>query len=272
LAAIIRAPVSYSRARLPADVVLARQGTGVPWFCFPALAGTGAAYLSSIVANAGASVFLLEAPGLDGTPPLSSVADLANRFALAIRSVAPHGPVRLLGWSFGGATAFVTARLLSAEGRSIDELVLVDPALPGTSLAGLDERDLAVAFIVDVAESVGKLSALEALGEETRARLRNRGPADMFQVAKALGIFPGSTSLSDFEHRFSVYTASAHALHQFTPSVPSDSYAGKSSILAASQGNGQQTAYWRPLLPGSAFTLFEASHYTILAHLRDVLR
>ena len=55
---------------------------------------------TQILADAGASVFLLEAPGLDGKGPLTSVAALANEFAQAIRDVAPLGPVRLLGWSF----------------------------------------------------------------------------------------------------------------------------------------------------------------------------
>jgi len=271
LAAAVRAPVTVAGGKLPRNVVLARQGSGVPWFCFPALAGTAAPYLASVVGNAGPSAFLLEAPGLEHDLPLDGVDALAQVFADAIRQVAPSGPVRLLGWSFGATTAFVAARLLANEGRAIEQLLLVDPALPGTALGSLDERQLAASFIFDVAEAVGKLGALAALSESEQARLRLRNPAEMFHVAKSLGVFPASTSSSDFTKRFSVYTASARALYRFAPVAPADTYTGTARILATSQGNGQATVSWRPLLPRADFTLLEASHYTILEHLRELL-
>jgi amino acid adenylation domain-containing protein len=271
LAAVVRAPIIYARDRLPDNVVLARQGPGVPWFCFPALAGTAAAYLRSVTSSAGSSVFLLEAPGLGGGAALADVRALAARFSDAVRSVAPDGPVRFVGWSFGAMTAFVAARLLASEGRAVEQLLLVDPAVPGITQPVLDERQLAADFVVDVAESVGKLQNLQTLSDDEQARLRLRSPAEMFHVAKSLGIFPSSTSSSDFERRLSVYTASARALSEFAPTAATDAYSGAAHIVAASCGNGQDTARWRTLLPRARFTLVEASHYTILEHLRELL-
>jgi len=272
LAAVVRAPLIPARDRLPDNVVLARQGPGVPWFCFPALAGTAAPYLPSVTSRAGSSVFLLEAPGVVGEgAPLSDVNALAARFFDAIRRVAPDGPVRLMGWSFGATTAFVAARLLASEGRVVEQLLLLDPALPGMTRAVLDARQLAVAFIVDVAESVGKLEDLRALSDDERARLQRRRPGEMFHVAKSLGIFPSSTTPSDFQRRFSVYTASARALSEFAPVVATDAYPGPAHIVSASAGNGRATASWQKLLPRARFTLVDASHYTILEHLRELL-
>jgi amino acid adenylation domain-containing protein/non-ribosomal peptide synthase protein (TIGR01720 family) len=269
LAASVRGAVTSSR--LPKNVVLARRGSGVPWFCFPALAGTAAPYLPSVVADMGPSVFLLEAPGLDGAAPLTSVEAMSSVFADAIRSVEPARPLRLLGWSFGALTALVTALALEAEGRRIEELVLVDPAVPGMSLGAGDETELAIAFIVDVAESAGKLSALTALGTAARERVRKHKPADLFQVAKDLAIFASSTSQADFEKLFSVYTASASALRDFVPDTQAHTYTGKASILAASAGNGPPPAAWLELLPRAEIMVFDASHYTILEHLRNLL-
>jgi thioesterase domain-containing protein/acyl carrier protein len=272
LAAFLRAPTTPSGASLPKHVVLARQGGGVPWFCFPALAGTAAPYLASIAHGAGPAVYLLEAPGLDGEPPLSSVEALAAAFSQAICEVAPTGPIRLLGWSFGALTAFATARLLSAEGRNLEHLVLVDPALPGTTTAELSERDLALAFLADIAESLGKLSELSALWAGQEARLREAAPADLFQLAQDVGVFSASSDPKDIEARFSVYTAGAAALRRFTLSLPEDVYLGKGLILAAREGNGQQTSRWLPFLPQSQLTVLEATHYTILRHLRELLQ
>ncbi|HKY37862.1 MAG TPA: amino acid adenylation domain-containing protein [Polyangiaceae bacterium] len=270
LAAVVRAPVTYSGTRLPKQVVLARQGSGVPWFCFPALAGTAAPYLASVVKDAGPSVYLLEAPGLEGDRALTKVDALAGVFADAIRALAPTGPVRLLGWSFGAMTAFAAARRLAAEGCSIDELVLVDPALPGSVLPE-GERELAAAFIADVAESVGKLGALLPLWQQVRSELQDRTPADLFHAAQVLGIFPVSTRARDFENRLSVYTAGARALRDFTL-VEGQVYAGRSSVVAASRGNGQHTGLWQRHLSQSRFALIDATHYTILEHLEQLLR
>jgi len=271
LAASIRAPITSAQLRLPGNVVLARQGKGVPWFFFPALAGTAAPYLPSVVADAGPAVFLLEAPGLDGAAPLTSVDALAQAFTQAIRSVAPSGPLRLLGWSFGALTALVSARTLAAEGRQVEQLLLVDPALPGSSIGDGDETELAIAFIVYVAESVGKLSILTALGNDVLSRFRQHKPADLFRVAKELQIFSSSISLGDFEKLFSVYTASASALRDFAPTVQAHAYGGETSILAASEGNGPPPARWLELVPRATVQIFDATHHTILAHLRDHL-
>ena len=124
-------PAPPSPTSVSEQVVLARPGVGVPWFCFPALAGTATPYLASIVPGPFAPVYLLEAPGLDGATPLESLEALAQRFVAAIQSVAPAGSVRLVGWSLGAATAFMAACELSRVGRSVEELVLVDPAVPG---------------------------------------------------------------------------------------------------------------------------------------------
>src|SRR5262249_33038787 len=139
LAEALRAPSGDTHSDLPPNVVVARRGSGTPWFCFPALAGTATPYLANVAQGAGAAVDALEAPGLDGTTPLASVEALAKAFADTIRLVAPSGPIRLVGWSFGAVTAFAAARELSGAGREIEQLLLVDPPAPGASVAESDE-------------------------------------------------------------------------------------------------------------------------------------
>ncbi|MCW8376033.1 type I polyketide synthase [Streptomyces justiciae] len=73
--------------------------------------------------------------GLDRLDASGTVTDKARRYADAIRSAHPNGPLLLGGWSFGGFVAQETARQLAAAGRDIPLLVLIDSvrplALPG---------------------------------------------------------------------------------------------------------------------------------------------
>ena len=103
------------------------------------VAGTGAAPLF-LAHPAGGSTFvyrqLVERLGPDqpvyGLERLDrgSVAERAARYAHLIRQARPSGPYRLGGWSFGGALAYETARLLVADGERVDALVLIDAGLP----------------------------------------------------------------------------------------------------------------------------------------------
>jgi thioesterase domain-containing protein/acyl carrier protein len=55
-----------------------------------------------------------------------SIQDLARIHADRIRTVQPHGPYLLGGWSFGGVLAFEVARRLVEDGERVDFVGLVD--------------------------------------------------------------------------------------------------------------------------------------------------
>ncbi|NUP51296.1 MAG: alpha/beta fold hydrolase [Catenulispora sp.] len=83
-------------------------------------------------------VYGLQARGLDGSGPGAStlgemVADYANR----IRAIQPHGPYRLVGWSFGGIVAHALAAHFQRSGERVDLLAILDVA-PAADL-GLSE-------------------------------------------------------------------------------------------------------------------------------------
>ncbi|MCC8246271.1 non-ribosomal peptide synthetase [Saccharothrix luteola] len=59
-----------------------------------------------------------------GEPP--TIGDQAARFADHIRTVAPHGPYRLLGWSMGGHLAHEVAVRLQGAGETVDLLAILD--------------------------------------------------------------------------------------------------------------------------------------------------
>ncbi|NUQ62306.1 MAG: amino acid adenylation domain-containing protein, partial [Pirellulales bacterium] len=69
----------------------------------------------------------LQAPGLeDEAAPLDGVETMASHYVEAIRTVQPHGPYLLAGWSFGGLVAFEMAQQLQATGDQVAWLALLD--------------------------------------------------------------------------------------------------------------------------------------------------
>ncbi|MEU2827654.1 thioesterase domain-containing protein [Streptomyces lavendulae] len=72
-------------------------------------------------------LYALQACGSDpGTTPLGTVEELADGYIAALRTVQPHGPYSVGGWSYGGFVAFEIARRLRDAGEEVAHLVLLD--------------------------------------------------------------------------------------------------------------------------------------------------
>ncbi|GLZ41081.1 non-ribosomal peptide synthase/polyketide synthase [Actinokineospora sp. NBRC 105648] len=103
-------------------------GEGTPIFCTHPLGGLGWAYAGLAKhLDDRYPVYALQAAGLDGTAPLpASLAEMAARYLERVREVQPHGPYRLVGWSFGGLVAHEIAVRLQDAGEEVDLLALLD--------------------------------------------------------------------------------------------------------------------------------------------------
>jgi nonribosomal peptide synthetase CepC len=72
-------------------------------------------------------VWGLQARGLEpGETPHKSIAQMAEAYVAAIRSVQARGPYRLLGWSVGGTIAQEMACLIEQQGDSVSLLCVLD--------------------------------------------------------------------------------------------------------------------------------------------------
>jgi thioesterase domain-containing protein len=76
-------------------------------------------------------VYQFMAQGLEAeAPPHTSVAEMADAYGAALQAVQPHGPVILIGGCVGGVVAFELAQQLSAMGREIALLLMLDTWSP----------------------------------------------------------------------------------------------------------------------------------------------
>ncbi|RSS37491.1 amino acid adenylation domain-containing protein, partial [Streptomyces sp. WAC08241] len=112
---------------------LRARGTEAPVFFLHPGGGFGWCY-AGLVRHLGPDVpvYGIQASGLDGSGALpASMDEMTEDYLARIRSVQPHGPYRLAGWSFGGLAAHALATRLRAEGERIGLLALLDAYPPG---------------------------------------------------------------------------------------------------------------------------------------------
>jgi thioesterase domain-containing protein len=85
----------------------------------------------------------LQARGLYGDhQPHEAFEEMAADYLTEVRSVRPHGPYLLGGFSGGGITAYEMARQLRAAGEEVALLVLLDTPLPKASPLSAHEKAL----------------------------------------------------------------------------------------------------------------------------------
>jgi amino acid adenylation domain-containing protein len=108
------------------------EGTKPPLFCVHPIGGNVLEYYS-LAAHLGKDqpVYGLQSLGLDGkTAPLRSVEAMATHYISEMKIVQPHGPYRLIGYSFAGLIVYEIAHQLDRQGEQVDLLVMLDRISP----------------------------------------------------------------------------------------------------------------------------------------------
>ncbi|MEV2250527.1 amino acid adenylation domain-containing protein [Streptomyces sp. NPDC050147] len=107
---------------------LRAEGGRRPLFCIHHGTGLSWSYATLLPhLPADLPMYGIQARGLAGPEPLPhSVEEMVDDYVAQMRSVQPHGPYRLTGWSFGGVVAQAIACRLEELGEQVDLLALLD--------------------------------------------------------------------------------------------------------------------------------------------------
>ncbi|MCX5113329.1 amino acid adenylation domain-containing protein [Streptomyces sp. NBC_00378] len=149
--------------------------TGAPLFCVHAVSGMSWSY-AGLLRHIGGRRPLIGLQAKELTSPSdrpAGIEEMAAGYVAEIRSVQPHGPYHLLGWSFGGLVAHAIAAELEAQGEEVALLALLDsyplpdgfrpPAITGrevlTALLGGRGAEIDVRC-ADTAPEAGELAAV----------------------------------------------------------------------------------------------------------------
>ncbi|MFI6318918.1 amino acid adenylation domain-containing protein [Nonomuraea sp. NPDC050556] len=199
----------------PADDALAplltlrAEGDEPPLFCLPPASGLSWRFAGLKRHLHGVPLYGLQSPRLSRTDNLpETIEELAGEYATLIERTAPDGPVRLLGWSFGGAVAHQVATLLAADAREVSFLGMLDTRMPArkgrTSVAELlTELGHPATGEMTVADAVRVLrdSELSILPDEQIARVvENYLESDHLAEEAEFGIFSGDAVFVDAAH------------------------------------------------------------------------
>lgn len=172
-----------------------------------------------------------------------TVADLARRHLALMRTVQPHGPYLLLGWSFGGLVAQELAALLHETGEDVAFLGVLD-MYPG----GGQDRE------VSPSEALGLL--LGELGADVELpELREAIERGDLAAALTLARRPGALfdALTPQRLQGVLDTIAAHhrmaIVHRPRP-APGDLWLVSADHEAPAQGHPDPGALWAPVVEG----------------------
>ncbi|WP_240359930.1 thioesterase domain-containing protein, partial [Pyxidicoccus trucidator] len=273
LASLFQAPTVEQLAsllrRVPAPfsplVPVQRGGARRPLFLVHAVGGNVLGY-AELARRLGPEqpVFGLQSQGLDGQqPPLDSVQEMAALYLESLRTVQPHGPYLLGGWSMGAVVAFEMARQLQARGESVELLALVDPS-PATA----DRRRVEVEDSARVAALFAQDQArLAGASWVPDASLIHQGADAVLQAlldeGHKAGLLVPEVGLEQLRTLFNVFAANLRALSHYRPApLPV-----RITLLRASEGSRDQAPDrgWGAFAEGGlALTEVPGDHYGVL--------
>jgi thioesterase domain-containing protein/acyl carrier protein len=141
-------------------------GERPPLFCVHPASGLSWCYrtLDQYLAD-DRPIYGIQAPQIGGeVPGPRSIGEIAARYRDEIRSVQPHGPYHLLGWSLGGLIAHAVAVEMRAAGEEVALLALLD-----AEADGIDESTLSTVTAGELVSNLGPVMGIDGIGPEVTA-------------------------------------------------------------------------------------------------------
>jgi amino acid adenylation domain-containing protein len=269
-------PASASRSPLLA--LLQTEGTRPPCFMVHPPGGIVVCY-QALAQRLGRErpFYAIRARGLSGEPDLpTSMEEMAAEYVAAIRSVCPHGPYHLGGWSLGGVIAYEMAQQLRTQGESVGLLALLDTTIPTSPINQAYAED---------AELSAREYGLDLTLEELDRLHPNEQLPYLWDHVHKLGLVDTDTPLSlvqqildDLKRLFHVHVtlANEYALRPYAGRItlfrPSDSPILSSSARDRNWGKLASSVEVH-FVPGLHHTIVKEPHVQSLAHeLRRCLR
>ncbi|WP_436737913.1 amino acid adenylation domain-containing protein [Streptomyces sp. BBFR102] len=183
----------------------------------------------------------LQTPNLAGNAPFpETIEAMAAAYVAELRTVQPHGPYRLLGWSFGGNVVQEIAVQLQEEGEEVALLALLD-AFP---IAPQDDLDSAPRDTVFRA-----LLANLGVGGESAEGSHGVDAAAVREEFRRVGSPLGALEPATIDAMVDNFAGQARLLRRYTPRA----FHGPVLFFTATEGRPADAfphALWDPYLTG----------------------
>ncbi|NEW37377.1 amino acid adenylation domain-containing protein [Nocardia cyriacigeorgica] len=239
--------VADAMAEALAPILPLRPDTGnskEPLFCVHPAIGLAWCY-SGLLAHLSSDrpIYGLQAPHVAGGDGYGSLAETADRYVEHIRSIQPHGPYHLLGWSLGGLIAHEIAVRLQDAGERVGLLAMMDSYQLSDSLL-----DQAMPSVADIVGEFGSDLFDDATAIDDQMSLS--------EAAALLRSRPGPFAALTVDHLERLYTGYANGTvlaNSFRPRV----FTGDLLFFTAADDDVNRAdrdrcaAAWRPYVTGA---------------------
>ena len=214
-------------------IPLQEQGSKPPFFCVHPVYGSALCYLPLMISWDKEQPFYgIQAHGLNGSPPLTTVEAMAQSYVAELQHIQPQGPYFLGGHCSGALVAFEMARQLRAANHEVALLTLMDapPPIPGVTDVAVSKTMelLALAEVVELFygqslhlpepmqdSSSDIVSLLEAWPLEQQLNY-------LAQEMKRVGFLPQSATVNELKTILDVVVAIRSAYNQYRPQPLTD--------------------------------------------------
>ncbi|MEV5650885.1 amino acid adenylation domain-containing protein [Nocardia sp. NPDC052254] len=141
-------------------------GDKPPLFCIHPASGLSWCYrpFDEYLAE-GRPIYGLQAPQIGGeVPGPRTFEEIARRYVDAIRTVQPHGPYHLLGWSLGGQLAHAVAAEIRSTGAEVALLALLD-----AEADGIDPSEVSTVTAGELVSNLGPVMGIDFVDADASA-------------------------------------------------------------------------------------------------------
>ncbi|MEW6730845.1 MAG: thioesterase domain-containing protein, partial [Acidobacteriota bacterium] len=207
--------------------------------------------------------YALQAKGIDDVAqPYSTIDVMAACYIEAIRTVQPHGPYTLAGWSFGGVVAFEIARQLFELGEQLSTLVLFDTWAPTSVVTPINETELMISFAKDLGGLWG--GSLDLSWQQIEHLSSTAKLEFILEQAQGANLLPSYLEIAQLQRLFEVFQANLQSLaNYYPPAGPFSIVLFRAGMSVASDEEGDLGWHKFTTLPVQVYYL-PATHYTML--------
>ncbi|WP_122386926.1 non-ribosomal peptide synthetase [Pseudomonas syringae group genomosp. 7] len=214
----------------------------------------------------------LQPRGLDGrSAPHSRVDAAAQSHVEAIEAMYPHGPLHLVGHSFGGWAAHAMAVKLQARGREVVSLTLIDSEAPGGD--GLDSKPYTATAALERLIEALQLSSGRSLEIDPQMFADSDGDTQLHLLQQAMvrvGLLPSRLAAQALQGIVRTFASAVRTVYRPVPG----GYSGRTSLVLVDDPQldaldnqleqASSAAGWQHLLPQLELWQGPGNHFSVL--------